>query len=275
MKKVILKILGLLLFFSIILVPIKCMAKNEVSNTIGIKYTIWDDDYYKQNMVMKSLYFVISFLIIGLPTYFFMKFIEKSIGDVSEDNTYQKELHMLSVQDVSMEKIYTYLNNENISSLKEKLFLKFVDYKNACSTFDYNKLQTICYSVFYNSLAQVLSNMANNGQIGVSHTFIRKDEKISDIYEDGNLIVIVVHLYINYYNYIQDSSGTCISGSMVKPIEQCVKIEYIISKNRDNIECLNCKRKVFLENNGNCPYCGSPVVIEAKDYLIRSIVNEL
>ena len=87
------------------------------------------------------------------------------------------------------------------------------------------------------------------------------------------MFIINLYILVNYYDYIIDKEKNVIAGRQVESTDNCYKIEYIITKNKDNISCLNCGKKVYLEKDGSCPYCGSPVIIEAKDYIIRSITK--
>ncbi len=268
MKKVLISLIGLFLLFSISF-PSKCMAKNEVSNTIGIKYTIWDDDYYQNDLGIRIVYFMISFLIVGIPSFLIMKWLENIMG--GNTKPVSKVLYIDRLEDVSMDKVYTYLNNENITSLKEKLYLKFVEYKTEFMNFNYAKLQQLCYITYYNEVVNLLNNLMQNHQVDISHSFTRLGSKIGDIHEENNLIVIEFYLQLDYYESLEDDKGNVISGSRLNTIKDCFKIEYVITKKKDDITCLNCGKKVYMEKDGKCPYCGNDVIIEAKDYLIRKV----
>ena len=267
MKKIIISVLGIFLLINMSLVPVKNLA--SVDNELGIKYTIWDDDYYKNDLITRIIYMGVSVLIVGIPSYLIMRLLEKKIGDTKPR---KKDINYLAgVEDVSVEKIYTYLYNENVSSLKEKLFIKFVEYKTAIMQNDLNKLQSLTTKSYYDVISNQLQEYNKLGYKCTSHTFVTKSNKLGDIHEEGNLVILTSYLLINYYDYIENSEGAVISGRKLENVDECFKIEFIISKNKDNIACLNCGKKVYLENTGKCPYCGTEVVVEAKDYLIRNI----
>ena len=267
------KIISMFLIFIILLQldtkPIKSFSDN--SNLLGIKYTIWDDDYEEKDTITQIVYYGISFIIVGTISFLAMNSLKKSMGDTKPSKT---DLQFItSIEDVAIEKIYTYFSNENISQLKEKLFLKFVDYKTSYMKYDYNRLQVICDTNLYNYIVNELNTLRQNGYSTYSHSFLLKASKIGDIHEEGNLIVTSIYLQLNYYNYVEDGNKNVIAGKKLEPIEECLKLDYIITKNKDNISCLNCGKKVFLEKNGNCPYCGATVTIDAPDYKLRSITK--
>ena len=271
MKKIIIGILGIITLFNVSLVPSRSLSSSDNYSTIDIKYTIWDDEYYNKDLIIRILYFSFSSFLVGLPAFLLMLWVDSMIGNVKKE---KKVLLIDRLADASLEMIYTYLRNENISALKEKLYLRYVDFKTAIMKYDYNKLQSICFPSYYNQLVNVLNNMASNGQINVSDDFIRKGCKISNIHDEGNLVIIDFYLQLEFLDYVEDANGNLIAGSKLEPVSQCVRIEYVITKNKDDITCLNCGKRVFLDHDGKCPYCGNPVIIEAKDYLIRSTHNE-
>lgn len=268
MKKIIISILGIIVLINVSLVPVKNLASVD-NNTLGIRYTIWDDDYYKNSLAIRIVYVGISILIIGIPSYLIMSFLEKKIGETKPK---KNNINYLSgIEDVAIDKVYMFLYNENVGALKEKLFLKFVEYKTAVMQNDFNKLQLILYKNYYDIITKQLGEYNKLGYKCVSHTFVTKGTKIGDIHEEGNLVVITAYLQVNYYDYIENNEGVVISGRQLENVDEFFKIEYIISKKKDDIACLNCGKKVYLENTGKCPYCGTEVLIEAKDYLIRNI----
>ena len=268
MRKKIILLIFTLLFLQISIKPIKSFSDN---NIMGIKYTIWDEDYAEKETGAKILYYSISFLAVGTISYIIMASLKKQMGDTKPIE--KKPLLINAIEDVAAEKVYSYLTNENVSSIKEKLLLRFVDYKTSCMNYEYEKLKTICEKSFYDQTIGVLNNLAANNYTNISHTFVSKKIKVGDIHEEGNLIVIELYLLINYYDYIEDKDKNVIAGRKLEAVDNCYKIEYIITKNKDNITCLNCGKKVFLEKETTCPYCGKIVKIEAKDYLIRSITK--
>ena len=268
MKRIASIIILLTIFFQISIRPLKSFSND---NLLGIKYTIWDDEYEEKDTTTKIVYYSISFVVVGTISFFVMSEIKKHMGDTKPIEVKPSIIH--AIEDVASEKVYTFLTNETIGSIKEKLFLRFVDYKASYTAFDTNKLKLICEPNFYNKTANELKAIADNGYVNVSHTIISKINKIGDIKEEGNLIVIDLYLLINYYNYIEDQNKNVIAGRKVESIDEGLKIEFIITKNKDNITCLNCGKKVYFEKDAPCPYCGALVKIEAPDYLIRSITK--
>ena len=267
------KIISLFAIFIIIfqLSPKPTMALTDTKTTLGIKYTIWDEDYEEKNLTTQIVYYGISFVAVGVISYFIMSNIKKHMGDTKPIDTNPSKIN--TIEDVATEKVYTYLENENVSSIKEKLFLRFVDYKTSYMNFEFEKLKSICETNFYNNTVNQLNNLISNGYINISHTFVSKKIKVGNIYEEGNLIVIDLYLLLNYYDYIEDKDKNVIAGRKLESVDNNLKIEYVITKNKDNITCLKCGKKVFLEKEGPCPYCGALVKIEAKDYVIRNIMK--
>ena len=105
MKKVVISILGIIVLINISLVPVKNLA--SVDNELGIKYTIWDDDYYKNNLAIRIVYLGISILIVGIPSFLIMSYLEKKIGDTKPKKANLN--YLAGVEDVAVDKIYTYL----------------------------------------------------------------------------------------------------------------------------------------------------------------------
>ena len=267
MKKIISIILIFIVLLQINTKPIKSFSNTNPS--LGIKYTIWDDDYEEKTLTTQVIYYGISFIVVGSISYLLMSQIQKHMGDTKPIENQPSIIN--SIEDVAIEKVYTYLSNENVSSLKEKLYLKFVDYKNSYMKFEFEKLKSICETNFFNNTVNQLNGLIANNYVNISHTFISKKIKIGNIYEEGNLIVIDLYLLVNYYDYIEDKDGNVIAGRKIEPVDNNLKIEFIITKNKDNITCSKCGKKVFLEKEGPCPYCQELVKIEAKDYIIRNI----
>ena len=268
MKRLLYLIIIITIFIPLSITPTKSFSDN---NLLGIKYTIWDDEYEEKDTPTRIIYYSISFVVVGTIAFITMSEIKKHMGDTKPIE--KKPSIINAIEDVSTDKIYTFFSNENISSLKEKLFLKFVDYKTSYMNFDYNKLQNLCEINLYNYIVNQLNSLTNNGYVNISHTFVSKKIKIGDIHEEGNLIVIDLYLLVNYYDYYEDKNKNVVAGRKIEPIDDSLKIEYIITKNKDNITCLNCGKKVYLEKEAPCPYCGTLVKIEATDYLIRSITK--
>ena len=268
MKKIAIILVVLTFFFQISIKPVKSFSNSDL---LGIKYTIWDDEYEEKNTTTKIIYYSISFVVVGTISFLIMSKLKKHIGDTKPVET--KPSIINAVEDISSDRLYSVLTNENISQLKEKLFLRYVDYKTSYMNYDYNKIQSICTTSFYNNTINELNNLITQGLVNISHTFVSKKVIIGDIHEEGNLIVIDFYLLVNYYNYTIDKNKNVVAGRQLESIDESVKIEYVITKNKDNITCLNCGKKVYLEKDGQCPYCSSPVTIEAKDYLIRSITK--
>lgn len=271
MKRIVLLLITFLFIIQLSIKPIKSFSNINTSETIGIKYTIWDDEYEEKSKTTKIIYYSISAIVVGVISYLIMNRLKKSMGDTKPVE--KKTPIINAVEDLKAEDIYTYFNNENVSQLKEKLFLRFVDYKTSYMNFEYEKIKSISEVNFYNKTLTELNALMKSGYTNISHTFVSENIKIGNIHEEGNLLVIEMYLLVNYYDYVEDQSKNVVAGRKLESVEECFKIEYIITKNKDNIICLNCGKKVFLEKDGVCPYCGTPVKVEATDYLIRNITK--
>ena len=157
-------------------------------------------------------------------------------------------------------------------SFKSMVFEKYVDIQNAWSDFDYDKLSTLLTDEIYNSYIMQLDALKIKSQKNIMSDFKYINSKIIGINEENGIINVNVYLNVEMYDYVVDKKNKVVRGSDKKKID----IEYIITfvksanktKSKKDVICPNCGANIKAVSGGKCSYCGTKVVIDAKDYVM-------
>ena len=187
--------------------------------------------------------------------------------ETSTRNKYQK-----TYTDVSKETLKKF-NTDDINSLKDLFYGKFLDFENAYNNLDYNMMKILSTKQLY-----------QNYYTGISLDLkIGKKRIISDI-EKINVVIFEldstiakqiasVMIEISYFNYVLDKNGYIISGSRNEKITE--KFEVMFRKDfekKEITECPNCGAEIL---GNKCEFCRSNVKnINFKISSIKKIIEE-
>ena len=185
-----------------------------------------------------------------------------SIIDSLENNT--------PLDKVEEEEIKELLPNETRDSLLDKLTQKFIDVQNAWMNFDYDALKNLCSDELFNTYkAQLDTLKLKNGQ-NIMSNFRPIFSNITSLKVEDGLIIIKMFLKISFFDYVIDTkTQKVIRGNKSHLFNNLYNLEYIIGKDDEEHKCPNCGAKVENVTAGKCKYCGAPIVVKPRDYVLN------
>ena len=191
------------------------------------------------------------------------------IASKSKGSSYSSNSTSLNTYfDISDEELAKYGIDKN--SFKQMAYDKYVEIQKSWSDFDYDKLRTLLTDELYNSYMMQLDALKLKNQKNIMSDFKFIDCKITEVKEENGLLNINTYLRVEMYDYVVDSENKVMRGDKNHKID----IEYIITfvKIKNNIVnetiCPNCGAKIETVTSGKCEYCGTVVVVDAKDYVM-------
>lgn len=158
----------------------------------------------------------------------------------------------------------------NKEQFKQMVFDKYVAIQEAWMNFDYDKLRVNLTDELYNTYMMQLDALKLKNQKNIMSDFDKINVKITNIRDENGLLNVSAYLRVTMYDYVVDGSGSVVRGNDKRKID----IEYIVTfvksskdEHGDTI-CPNCGAKIDAVANGKCDYCGSTVVVDAKDFVL-------
>ena len=155
-------------------------------------------------------------------------------------------------------------------SFKKMVYDKYVLIQKDWMNFNYQGLEKNLTNELYNTYMMQLDVLKLKNQKNIMKDFELIDVKIINIKEENNLLNIETYLNVEMYDYVIDKDEKVIRGSNTHKIN----IEYLItfvkkSDNKDNImKCPNCGASVDIVTSAKCEYCGSIIVVDARDFVM-------
>ena len=205
----------------------------------------------------------ISFIIIMIIIITIIIIVSKNNGSITSSSRVINNIY----SDVSDDILNKYGIDK--ASFKKMVYEKYVDIQKAWMEFDYTHLRDNLTDELYNSYIMQLDALKIKNQKNIMSNFEPIDTKIISIKEENGLVNVNVYLRVEMYDYVVDSDNKVLRGSSNRKID----IEYIITfvkttKEVHDTICPNCGAKIDATTGGKCEYCGTVIVIDAKDYVM-------
>jgi len=154
-------------------------------------------------------------------------------------------------------------------SFKQIAYDKYVEIQNSWSDFDYDKLRTLLTDELYNSYMMQLDALKLKNQKNIMSDFKLITANIYNITEENGLLNISVYLRVEMYDYVVDSDQKVLRGDNKHKIDIEYEITFVKTNNEVHVtSCPNCGAKIEAVTSGKCEYCGSVIVVDAKDYVM-------
>lgn len=169
---------------------------------------------------------------------------------------------------VSDEELAKYgINREKFNKM---VFEKYVDIQEAWTNFDYDKLQKLLTDELYNSYVMQLDALQLKKQKNIMSDFALGSTKITSIKEEHGLLNVTVYLNLNMYDYVVDNNQKVVRGDDKHKIDISYTITFVKTAAQETNEtlCPNCGAKIDAVAGGKCEYCGTVVVVDAKDFVM-------
>ncbi len=158
----------------------------------------------------------------------------------------------------------------NLEQFKDMVYKKYVNIQEAWMNFNYKGLQKNLTDELYNTYIMQLDALKLKKQKNIMKDFKLIDCKIVAIKEENGLLNIDTYLRVEMYDYVIDKDKKVVRGNEHSKID----IEYLITfvktskDSNEEVSCPNCGAKLDIVSSSKCEYCGSVIVVDAKEYVM-------
>ena len=183
-------------------------------------------------------------------------------------NSTTSNVSQIPTATVSDEELQKYgINREEFDKM---VYDKYVEIQNAWTDFDYDKLQKLLTDELYNSYVMQLDALQLKNQKNIMSDFKLISTKITDIKEENGLLNITTYLNVTMYDYVIDKDKKVLRGDDKHKIDISYLITFVKTSSQDTkvTRCPNCGAEIDAVAGGKCEYCGSVIVVDAKDYVM-------
>ena len=154
-------------------------------------------------------------------------------------------------------------------SFKKMVYDKYVKVQNDWTNFNYEGLQKNLTDELYNTYMMQLDALKIKKQKNIMSDFDLIECKIIDVKDEHGLLNVNAYLRVTMFDYVVDENNKVLRGKDNRKMD----IEYIITMVKTRSEaketrCPNCGAEIDAVASGKCGYCGSIVVVDAKDYVM-------
>ena len=169
---------------------------------------------------------------------------------------------------VSDEEVQKYgINREQFDKM---VYDKYVEIQNAWTDFDYDKLQKLLTDELYNSYVMQLDALQLKKQKNIMSDFKLISTKITDIKEENGLLNITTYLNVTMYDYVVEKDEKVLRGDDKHKIDISYLITFVKTSSQETrvTKCPNCGAEIDAVAGGKCEYCGTVIVVDAKDFVM-------
>ena len=158
----------------------------------------------------------------------------------------------------------------NRDQFDKMVFEKYVEIQNAWTDFDYDKLQKLLTDELYNSYVMQLDALQLKKQKNIMSDFSLGSTKITSIKEENGLLNVTVYLNVKMYDYVVDSEQKVVRGDAKHKIDISYTITFVKTSSEETkvTHCPNCGAEIDAIAGGKCDYCGTVIVVDAKDFVM-------
>ena len=182
----------------------------------------------------------------------------------------------------SREALYKEIEDDKILGMpleefKALVFEKYKDIQIAWMNFDYDTLRKLTTDEIYNSYKMQLDVLRMKKQKNIMKDFELKGVKVYKAENVNGMLNVSIYLNVEMYDYVVDENDKVVRGSSSKKISIEYEITFVKKENTsEETICPNCGAKVDVVTGAKCEYCGSVVVVDAKEYVMskKTCVNQ-
>lgn len=160
------------------------------------------------------------------------------------------------------------LGMEDMDSLKQEFYQKYVDIQNAWMNIEYEKLKPLLTNSLYNMYKSQLKILELKNQKNIMSDFEYIDCKLLKLSQIHNKLQMEIYLNVKMYDYVVDQNNIVIKGNKNKKINIGYRI--IFEKNiSDNLNtCSNCGATMTNNTTNECEYCNSVIIKESNEWVM-------
>ena len=246
---------------------------------------------YTVTFLTKSIFLIIVYaieIIINISVWvFIIKIIKNALTRKSNQNYFKNNVIINKENNEIVEKGNKYkrvyndvtkdelmkFNTEDINSLKDYFYQKFVEFENAYNNLDYNIMKILSTKQMYNNYYTGITLDLKVGKKKIISDIEKKNVIIFEL--DSTLVKQTASLMIeiSYINYTIDKNGYIISGSRENKITEKFEVMFRKDFERNDItNCPNCGAEIV---GNKCEFCRSNVKnVDFKISSIKKIIGE-
>lgn len=168
----------------------------------------------------------------------------------------------------------------NSAAMTEKLSNLYVQMQNAWQDKDISSLQPYLSGALYGQMDRQLEALRKRNRTNYIERIAVLSVALKGFYQDGGRDHIVAELRTRIVDYtLSDEDGSLISGS--RTAEKFMTYEWQLSRETglttqtaqgmQNVSCPSCGAPLSINESAKCPYCGTVVKLESKDFVIDSM----
>jgi len=194
--------------------------------------------------------------------------VNEKVGEVlGKGNKYKR-----TYKDVSKDQLMKF-NTEDIDSLKDYFYQRFVEFENAYNNLDYNIMKMLSTKQMYNNY---YTGITLDLKVGKKRIISGIEKKKVILFELDSTIakqIASLMIEISYINYTIDKNGYIISGSRNNKITEKFEVMFRKDFERNDItKCPNCGAEIV---GNKCEFCRSKIKnVEFKISSIKRIIDE-
>ena len=177
--------------------------------------------------------------------------------------------------DVTPERLSMFLPGYSLTSLKNELYSRFLNIQNAWMNFNYDALRQMCTDELYNTYSSQLKVLDSKNEKNVMHGFFPKKIAIYDVRSSDGIISVKVYLKVSFFDYVMNKSSRKVKqGKKFKRITNHYEMVFVKSIMGNTItKCPNCNASINFVTSGECPYCGSTIVVPPNQLVLSKKTN--
>lgn len=213
------------------------------------------------------------FFVIDMILCFSFVFIIVPLGatfskDTVSTNKKIRYIHTNPKKDKANNEKLKELGMEDMDSLKQEFYQKYVDIQNAWMNIDYEKLSPLLTNSLYNMYKSQLKILEMKNQRNIMSDFEYIDCKLLKLSQINNKLQMEIYLNVKMYDYVVDQNNNVIKGNKNKKINIGYRIRF--EKNIDNnlAVCPNCGAPITNYASNKCEHCNSIIVKESTEWIM-------
>ncbi len=217
----------------------------------------------------------------GVILMFFIIFIVivvvSILSENSGNNSNNIKAEYMAYPDIDESLIKQYLPDHTLGSLKNMAYKKFLAIQNAWMNFDYDALRELCTDELFNTYKSQLQVLkAKNGK-NVMNGFFPKKINIYDVRASDGIISVKVYLKVSFFDYVVNTTSKKVTqGKRFKRITNHYEMVFVKSVMDNTVtRCPNCNASINFVTSGECPYCGSTIVVPPNQLVLSKKTNLL
>ena len=157
----------------------------------------------------------------------------------------------------------------NYDEFLKEAYENYVKIQNAWMDFDYDSLKELLTDELYNTYYSQLEALKVKKEKNIMSNFKLKDIKIKRLFDENNIVGVVVYLRVKMKDYVVDKNNKVVRGSKFFKLDVEYLITYVKPKDiKEEMVCPNCGAPLEDTTRGECTYCRTLIVRPSKKYVM-------